>query len=73
MPAREAASVHQKTEVEDQKDITDPEADPNMLNIQEATRKDEQKEAPAMKPGKKPCLFVCLFSNYIYNSCPSAV
>jgi hypothetical protein len=50
----EAPSVQQKAEVEEQKDVTDLEADPNMA-LPETTEKDEQEEAPATKPGEKSC------------------
>ncbi|CAN6178130.1 unnamed protein product [Urochloa humidicola] len=49
-PAIETPPVQQKTEVEEQKDVTDPEADPNIANLAEATKKEEQEAAPATKP-----------------------
>ena len=49
--------MEQKTEVEEQKDVTDPEADPNMANIPEVTRKDEQEDPAATKPGEESYLF----------------
>ncbi|CAN6163995.1 unnamed protein product [Urochloa humidicola] len=49
-PAIETPPVQQKTEVEEQKDVTDPEADPNMANLAEAAKKEEQEAAPATKP-----------------------
>ncbi|CAL5052880.1 unnamed protein product [Urochloa decumbens] len=50
LPATENPPVQQKTEVEEQKDVTDPEADPNMANLPEAKKKEEQEAAPATKP-----------------------
>ena len=57
VPATEAPPVEQKTEVEEQKDVTDPEADPNMTNLPEVTRKDEQEDPAATKPGEESYLF----------------
>ena len=54
--------MEQKTEVEEQKDVTDPEADPNMTNLPEVTRKDEQDSA-ATKPGEEAYSYLFFFSS----------
>ena len=53
--------MEQKTEVEEQKDVTDPEADPNMANIPEVTRKDEQEDSAATKPGEESYSYLFFF------------
>ena len=53
--------MEQKTEVEEQKDVTDPEADPNMTNLPEVTRKDEQEDSAATKPGEESYSYLFFF------------
>ncbi|PWZ08031.1 hypothetical protein Zm00014a_014327 [Zea mays] len=45
-----ALPVEQKAQVEEQKEVRDPEADPHMPNLPEVTEKDQQEEATATKP-----------------------
>jgi len=65
VPATEATPVEQKTEVEEQKDVTDPEADPNMTNLPEVTRKDEQEDSAATKPGEESYSYLFFSSSMI--------
>lgn len=52
-----ALPVEQKAQVEEQKEVRDPEADPHMPNLPEVTEKDQQEEATATKPGILHFLF----------------
>ncbi|XP_062232707.1 beta-1,2-xylosyltransferease XAX1-like [Phragmites australis] len=50
VPATEAQPVQQESQVEEDKDVPDPETDPKMPNLPETTRRNEQKEATVTKP-----------------------
>ena len=60
--------MEQKTEVEEQKDVTDPEADPNMTNLPEVTRKDEQEDSAATKPGEESYSYLTTLCPINYDS-----